>query len=132
MLFVHNEKSSLHARAGRRNGLPPHSRQQQARGTLFDTVLDTFHVWEGTTRGGGGGSDDGMLLRGTLPSGRMSVDFMCYETKSAGSEAWSSVSGQRSSSGSVKVESGRMSGVDCVGVVQVVEVERGKGTGEQL
>ncbi|KAH6623181.1 hypothetical protein F5144DRAFT_354801 [Chaetomium tenue] len=96
MLFVHNEKTS--ALAHRHNQhhhhhqqlhphekhcLSPHARhrpsdpsQPPSRKCFLDSLLDTFHDWEGTTRASG----SGRFLDGTLPSGRMSVDFMQYGT----------------------------------------------------
>ncbi len=79
MLFVHNEKSSS-ARAqelAHNQFSPPRpsAGSKPSRKKLFDSLLDTFHSWEGTTRN----SHDDFFLNGTLPSGRMSVDFMHYQ-----------------------------------------------------
>ncbi|KAH6847735.1 hypothetical protein B0I37DRAFT_150748 [Chaetomium sp. MPI-CAGE-AT-0009] len=90
MLFVHNERSSS-ARAAAAHHKQQQQQQQEkyrlsppgrpsdskpSRKRFLDTLLDTFHDWEGTTRHSGGGR----FLDGTLPSGRMSVDFMHYAT----------------------------------------------------
>ncbi len=71
MLFVHNNHKPVN------NGLhpKPYSSPRPSRKRFLDSLLDTFHEWEGTTR-----NSRGMfLLNNTLPSGRMSLDFMCYQ-----------------------------------------------------
>jgi hypothetical protein len=77
MLFVRNEKvASAKALANSPpEGRPSGSKEKSSRRKLLDSLLDTFHSWEGTTRH----SNDNMWLNKTLPSGRMSVDFMQYQ-----------------------------------------------------
>jgi hypothetical protein len=85
MLFVRNEKASSaqqHAAAaafansptGRPSG-GSREKSSSSRRKLLDSLLNTFHSWECTTRH----SNDNQWLNDTLPSGRMSVDFMRYE-----------------------------------------------------
>lgn len=91
ILFVHNEKlrrknSPQHGEDGAEkgvnmdngdgsNGLPPPPARKRRSIFHLESLLDTFHDWEGTTRAG---SDRG-FLNDALPSGRMSVDFMQYK-----------------------------------------------------
>jgi hypothetical protein len=82
MLFVRNEKvaSAKHAQHAFANspaggGRGSGSKEKSSRRKLLDSLLDTFHSWEGTTRH----SNDNRWLNDTLPSGRMSVDFMQYQ-----------------------------------------------------
>ncbi|KAH6615964.1 hypothetical protein B0J18DRAFT_293457 [Chaetomium sp. MPI-SDFR-AT-0129] len=86
MLFVHNEKEKRKNQGedgvekgmgnGNNNGLP--SPPARKRRSIFhlESLLDTFHDWEGTTRAG----SDRAFLNDALPSGRMSVDFMQYDS----------------------------------------------------
>jgi hypothetical protein len=80
---VHNERSSV-ARAAaaeqhRFAAARPSNSKRSPNKSFFDTLLDTFHDWEGTTRNG-----DAWMLNNTLPSGRMSVDFMHYQAGTGG------------------------------------------------
>jgi hypothetical protein len=124
MLFVHNEKS-ISARA-----LVHHKQQQNLHKSspprrpsdstppyrnFIDTVLDTFHDWEGTTRN----SRDAHVLNGTLPSGRMSVDFMQYETGSGVNQIYYPLGG-RTSAGSVRLDSAKTLTGEVYEVAQVV------------
>jgi hypothetical protein len=86
ILFVHNEKSSA-ARAAaaeqhRFSPARPSNSKRSPNKSFFDTLLDTFHDWEGTTR-----NSDAWMLNNTLPSVRMSVNFMHYQTGTGGGEA---------------------------------------------
>lgn len=140
MLFVHNEKSSALAhqkhqqQQQEKHRLSPPNRPSDAskppsRKRFLDTLLDTFHDWEGTTRASGG------FLDGTLPSGRMSVDFMHYRTGGQGVEDEVSVyhhslggkSVRTASSSSTAVGSGGGSGV----AVNVHGVEGGDGDDDE-
>jgi hypothetical protein len=71
MLFVHNNNHKPN------NGLhhKPYPSPKPSRKRFFDSLLDTLHEWEGTTRN----SHGIFILNDTLPSGRMSLDFMCYQ-----------------------------------------------------
>jgi hypothetical protein len=129
MLFVHNEKSSALAHQKHQQQQqekhrlsPPNrpsdsSRKTPSRKRFIDTLLDTFHDWEGTTRASGG------FLDGTLPSGRMSVDFMQYRTAGQGGDSddgvYQSLSGKSvrtASSSSTAVGVGGGVGVNVHGV----------------
>jgi hypothetical protein len=100
MLFVHHERSS--SARYREHDAPPTrpsgSKPKTAGRRFLDTLLDTFHEWEGTTRHGG------RFLNGTLPSGRMSVDFMHYET---GSGEWPLVDRETGLVGGARPESAK-------------------------
>lgn len=71
MLFVHNEKKSSNGlqapfEHGNDQSKPPRS---PAKKGVWSSLLETFREWEGTSSSGG-------FLDGTLPSGRLSLDFM--------------------------------------------------------
>ncbi|KAL1841245.1 hypothetical protein VTJ49DRAFT_7313 [Mycothermus thermophilus] len=92
MLFVHNERNA-HAAAYQQQKAAlaaaaalqsPSDRPSRSGGsgsgsgqrrTFFDSLLDTFHDWEGTTRDG----RDDYRLRGPVPDGHLSVDFSRFQ-----------------------------------------------------
>ncbi|KAL2266741.1 hypothetical protein VTJ83DRAFT_6093 [Remersonia thermophila] len=91
MLFVHNERNAQAAAYQQHKAAAaaaaaalqsPSGRPSRSGGsgsgqrrTFFDSLLDTFHDWEGTTRDGG----DDYRLRGPLPDGHLSVDFSRFQ-----------------------------------------------------
>ena len=87
MLFVKNEKSSSARARALHNPQQHHDSSlhlsvlNKRRRRFLDSLLDTFHSWEGTTHTG----RSGFFLDNTVPSGRMTVDFMGYEV---GEGAW--------------------------------------------
>jgi hypothetical protein len=123
MLFVHNEKTSsaralAHHKHHQRNGFSPPKRPSDStppRRNFIDTLLDTFHDWEGTTRN----NRDAKYLNDKVPSGRMSVDFMQYEAGSAVNGVYCPLDG-RSSAGSVRPDSAKTLSGEVYEVAQVV------------
>jgi len=67
MLFVHNDKSG-HTNRKREERHLPRSHQSRRR-RLYDSLLETFRDWEGTS------DAHSRFLNDTVPSGRLSVDF---------------------------------------------------------